>query len=120
MQPGIAEELHRYRNKVGALAGYVFPSPTDPSKAMSGDLLSSLIEPAERKADLPKLDGGLLHSYRRKWATERKDHSNQDVAAVGGWKSVQTLETCYQRPDRESMLAVINEPQKVVEKTVIG
>ena len=51
--------------------------------------------------------------YRRKWATERKHHSLKDVAAAGGWKDTETLLTCYQQPDAETLLAVMNEPRKV-------
>jgi len=68
-----------------------------------------------RAADLPKLDGGLWHPYRRKWATERKHLSLKDVAAAGGWKDVETLLTCYQQPDDETMLAVVSEPRKLRE-----
>ena len=34
-------------------------------------------------------------------------------AAAGGWKDVETLLTCYQQPDAETMLAVMSEPKKV-------
>ena len=73
---------------------------------------------AERKAKLPKLNGGLWHPYRRKWATERKHLSLTDVAEAGGWKDTATLLTCYQQPDRESLLAVMSEPRKVRDASV--
>ena len=72
----------------------------------------------ERRANLAKLDGGLLHAFRRKWATERKDLSVKDVAAAGGWKDVGTLLTCYQQADRETMLAVKSEPGKMPDAVV--
>jgi hypothetical protein len=69
-------------------------------------------------AKLPKLDGGAWHTYRRKWGSERKHLSLVDVAAAGGWKDTQTLLTCYQQPDPETMLAVMSEPRKVTERVV--
>ncbi len=55
------------------------------------------------------------HPYRRKWATERKHLSLKDVAAAGGWKDVETLLTCYQQPDPQTLLAVMSEPRKLHE-----
>lgn len=69
-----------------------------------------------KMADLPKLKGGLWHPYRRKWATERKHLSIKDVAVAGGWKDHETLLTCYQHPDEESLLAVTSEPRKLKER----
>jgi hypothetical protein len=74
---------------------------------------------AERVARLPKLEGGLWHPYRRKWATERKHLPLKDVAAAGGWKDTETLLTCYQQPDNETLLAVMSEQRKVRE-TALG
>jgi hypothetical protein len=76
------------------------------------------IRALEKHAGLSKLDCGLLHTCRRRWATERKDLSFKDVAAAGGWKDVGTLLTCYQHADRQSMLAVMSEPRKVTEANV--
>jgi integrase len=39
---------------------------------------------AEAAAGVEKLDGGLWHAYRRKWATERKELPLKDVAAARG------------------------------------
>jgi hypothetical protein len=52
--------------------------------------------------------------WPRGWrATERKHHSLKDVAAAGGWKDTETLLTCYQQPDAETLLAVMSEERKV-------
>jgi len=37
------------------------------------------------------------------------------VAAAGGWKDVETLIRCYQRPTNDVILDVMNEPTKVHE-----
>jgi hypothetical protein len=51
--------------------------------------------------------------YRRKWATERKHLPLVDVAAAGGWKGTQMLLKCYRQPDPETILSVMNEPQRL-------
>jgi len=43
-----------------------------------------------------------------KWATERRHFPLKDVATAGGWSDVQTMITCYQRPDAEMMRAVVD------------
>jgi len=37
--------------------------------------------------------------------------SLKDVAAAGGWKDTETLLTCYQQPDADTLLAVMSEPK---------
>jgi len=54
---------------------------------MDSSLLSYWLLEAESKAKVDKLDGGLWHPYRRKWATERKDRPVKDVAAAGGGRT---------------------------------
>ena len=39
------------------------------------------------------------HSLRRKFASELKHAPLRDLAHLGGWKSTQTIVTCYQHPD---------------------
>ncbi len=53
------------------------------------------------------LRGTLWHSYRRKWATERKHMPDVDVAQAGGWKSTVSLKTSYQQADTETTLRVV-------------
>ena len=66
---------------------------------------------AEKFAGLPKLAGGQFHPYRRLWATERKDLPVQDVAAAGGWKTVETLQRLYQQADGATTLAAVQAGQ---------
>jgi hypothetical protein len=64
---------------VGALA---FGAEHDSTKAMDRHLSDKWLAHAEKKAGLKKLDDGLWHPYRRKWATERKHLSITDVTDV--------------------------------------
>ena len=59
------------------------------------------------------LQGGLWHPFRRKFATERKHMPLQDVALAGGWKEVQTLLECYQRPDDATLQDVVLRAPKL-------
>ena len=70
-------------------------------------LAAKWLQEAEKLAGLEKLDGSLWHSYRRKWATERKHLPDADVAAAGGWTNSNTLRLVYQQADQETMLRVV-------------
>jgi hypothetical protein len=111
-----AGRVARFRCKLGAVGGRVFPAQKDQNQPVQRDVFERWIWAIERHAKLPELDRGLLHPYRRKWATERKHLPIKDVAAAGGWKDVNTLLTCYQQADRQTVLAVMSEPRKVTER----
>ena len=51
--------------------------------------------------------GRQFHPYRRLWATERKHLPIQDVAAAGGWKTVETVQRLYQLADGATTLAAV-------------
>jgi len=114
----LLDELRAFRRVLSAVAGPVFAAVKNPAKAMDRHLFDHWLAFAERKAQLPKLVGGLWHPYRRKWATERKHLSITDVAAAGGWRDTATLLTCYTQPDNETLLAVMSEERKVREISV--
>jgi integrase len=115
MPPDLAEELRSFQRRLGAVGGWVFGAERNPDVPMDRHLFDKWLSVAERTAKVPKLDGGLWHPYRRKWATERKHHSLKDVAAAGGWKDTETLLRCYQAPDSETLLAVMSEERKLRE-----
>ncbi len=104
-----------FRRQLGGKPGWIFRAEALNDCPMDRYLFDKWLTVAEIEPKLPKLDGGLWHPYRRKWATERKHHSLKDVAAAGGWKDVETLLTCYQQADNETMLAVVGEPRKLRE-----
>ena len=97
------------RERPGIGQAYLFPAPGDPTKPMTRHLAAKWLQEAERLAGLEKLDGSLWHSYRRKWATERKHLPDADVAAAGGWENTNTLRLIYQQADQETMLRVVLE-----------
>ena len=113
MPDSLAEELKQFRMRFGAITGWIFAGERKLDQPMDRHLFDKWLHVAEKRANLPKLEGGLWHPYRRKWATERKHHSLKDVAAAGGWKDTETLLTCYQHPDADTLLAVMSEPKKM-------
>ena len=106
-------ELAAFRRTLGAIAGWVFGGERGAEHAMDRHLFDKWLIEAERKAGLEKLVGGAWHPYRRKWAMERKHWPLADVAAVGGWKDIETLLKCYSQADRVTMLGVMSEPKKL-------
>lgn len=116
---GLLADLKAFKARLGTEGGWLFPADKRPSVPMDRNVFARTILALERRAGLPKLDGGLLHAFRRKWATERKRLPLKDVAAVGGWKDVGTLLACYQQADRETMLAVMDVSAKVSGGSVV-
>ncbi len=93
----------------------MFPSPQNARRPVSRHLASRWLLDAEKKAELPKLDGSLWHAYRRKWATSRKGLPDVDVAAAGGWSDLTSLKTAYQQPDIETLYRVVSEAAELRE-----
>lgn len=100
-------DIRRYQRRLGAVSGFLFPSPRSPSGHIPPDMLSQWLLDAEQRAKLPKLKGGLWHPYRRKWASERMHLPLKAVADAGGWKDITTLMKCYQHSDDNTLLRVI-------------
>lgn len=116
----LATELIEFRRRLGAISGWLFPGSLKPDRPMDRHQFDKWLTVAERAAGLPKLEGGLWHPYRRKWATERKHLPISDVAAVGGWKDVETLLKSYSKADRSTMLSVLQEPRRVRDGDFTG
>jgi integrase len=113
-----AAALREFQCETGAIAGPVFTLPQHPDRVPSRHWFAWALLHAEAAAGLPKLDGGLYHPYRRKWATERMNHPLKAVATAGGWTRTDTLIECYQQPDPALLRAVMDEPRKLREGTL--
>ena len=102
------EALAAQRAAVDKGTRFVFPSTTRRDKPVARHLAAYWLLRAYRQAGVEKQRGSLWHSFRRKWATQRKHYPIVDVAAAGEWKDLTTLLTCYQQPDPDTMRAVID------------
>jgi integrase len=94
---------------------FLSPKGEEQGRAWTRYHARTLLERAEKKAELAPLEGGDFHPYRRKWATERKHQPTKDVATAGGWRDLRSLEQSYQQVDPETLLAVMSEPRKLRE-----
>jgi len=108
------ERVLRSRSALGAVP--LFPSYRDPARAIAKRQATAWLVEAEQLAKVPHLAGGSWHPYRRKWATERKHLPRRDVKEAGGWTDERSLANCYEGADEETMMAVVTEPRKLLER----
>ncbi len=92
---------------------WLFGSRVKPSKPIDRRTLDHRLLEAYGRAGLDRLDGGLWHPWRRKWATERKGMPIKDVAAAGGWSDTATLLRSYQQSDEATLTQVVLEAPKL-------
>jgi integrase len=89
-------------------ATLLFPHPRNRRVPITRHLAAWWLKRAFELAKLERPDGSLWHTFRRLWATERKDLPLKDVAAAGGWSDTSTLLQCYQQPDPDTMRDVLD------------
>ncbi len=85
----------------------LFPAPRDATAPIRKDTAGRWLMRAEKLAGLPKLAGGRWHPYRRLFATELRALPVHDVAAAGGWRSVETVQRIYQRAEAAGVLRAL-------------
>lgn len=73
--PDLSSLLQRFGDCIADESDLLFRAEHSADIPMDRHLFDKWLSVAEKAAELPKLDGGLWHPYRRKWATERKHHS---------------------------------------------
>jgi len=87
--------------------GWIFSSAQEADRPMDRHLFDKWLTRADGAAGMKKLLGGLWRPNRRAWATARKHLPITDVVAAGGWEDTETLLTCYQQADTQTLLAVM-------------
>jgi integrase len=93
----------------------VFPAPNNLAQSCCRYVLDAWLRKAYQLAGLSHQPGGMWHSLRRKWATERKGYPIKDVAFAGGWRTERTVLSSYQQADAETVRQVVLYPtQRVV------
>jgi integrase len=92
--------LSRERVRTQAIGdAWVFPSPKNSALPCSRFLVRDWWERGAKAAKIPSGQRLAWHSLRRSFASELRNAPLRDLCDLGGWKSPQTVLTCYQRPD---------------------
>jgi integrase len=86
----------------------LFPARSDGARAAHKVLAGYWLRRAELRAELPKMERGAWHAFRRLWASERRHLPAQDVAAGGGWRSLEVMRTAYQHADALGVYAAVS------------
>jgi integrase len=111
MSEAVQEALREARKLQRAIGSApVFPAPKDPTRPCDRHLLDNWLRKAFTVAKVTQEPGGLWHTLRRKWATERKGYPVKDVAAAGGWRDERTILTSYQQADAATVKQVVLHP----------
>ncbi len=103
--------LLRERNARGAIGdAYIFPARRgDRSQPMSGDAVFNLWKRLAVAAAIPKGQRFGWHSLRRKFGSDLRKTNLRDLCDLGGWKSIQTVLTCYVRPDEGAQREALSD-----------
>jgi integrase len=88
-------------------AGLLFPSDRAPGQPINRKTIQQYWRTCERLAGVARVRGRGLHALRRLFATSLKAVPMPDLMALGGWKSAQTLTTCYLKPDHATSRAAL-------------
>jgi integrase len=111
MSDTVREALREARKAQRAIGSApVFPAPKGPTRPCDRHLLDNWLRRAVKFAGVKLEPGGMWHSLRRKWATERKGYPVKDVAAAGGWRDEATMLTSYQQVDAATIKQVVLKP----------
>lgn len=96
-------EKHRLNGK----DGWVFPSPSDPTRPCSRNIMRDWWNLAQEQAGLGHIPRLGWHSLRRKFANDLRHVPLKDLASLGGWKDTQTLLKCYLKEDEQAMVKAL-------------
>ncbi len=92
----------------GGIAGaLVFPHPKDPDRICDRYTLGRWLREAERLAEVPHLQGGCWHPFRRGWRTARKHLPAKDVQVLGAWRT-DVDQRVYVQADPETVAEIAN------------
>jgi integrase len=104
----LRRELDAYLRRHPSVGeAWLFEYSLHPGQALPRNAAKWRLAQAEKLAKLPHLEHGGWHAFRRAWASQRRHLPVQDVAAAGGWRDIQALQTAYQHADAATMRAVM-------------
>ena len=105
--------LLRERNSAAKIGDApIFPARRgDRSEPMTGDAAFNLWKRLARSAGIPGGQRFGWHSLRRKFGSDLRKTNLRDLCDLGGWKSIQTVLTCYVRSDEAAQRdALVGRP----------
>lgn len=97
----------RQRDAAEAPSEWVLPSPSDPSRPCSRNIMRDWWNAAQEAAGLREVPRLGWHSLRRKFANDLRHVPLKDLASLGGWKDTQTLLKCYLKEDEAAMVEAL-------------
>jgi integrase len=86
----------------------LFPGAEDVSKPIHKTVAGYWLVKGEKAAQLDHMERGGYHQFRRLFASERRHLPAQDVAAAGGWRSLQVMRNAYQQADAKTVFSVMD------------
>ena len=99
---------------------WVLPSPTDPGRPCSRNIMRDWWNRTQSQAGLGHIDRLGWHSLRRKFANELRHVPLKDLASLGGWKDTQTLLKCYLKEDEEAMVQALESRRSPHARRLFG
>ncbi|MGD2071132.1 MAG: tyrosine-type recombinase/integrase [Gemmatimonadota bacterium] len=90
-----------------ALPAWLLPSPSDPSRPCSRNIMRDWWNRAQERAGLGGIPRLGWHALRRKFANDLRHVPLKDLASLGGWKDTRTLLKCYLTEDEEAMVEAL-------------
>lgn len=110
LSPEAVGALRQQRKAVGSIGrGWVFPSPTDATAAISRNLVRDYWVRLEEKAGIARVQGRGWHSIRRSFSLGVRRLPLKDAMQLGGWKDVKTYVETYQPVDMEQLRAALSQ-----------
>jgi integrase len=94
---------------------WLFPSSDEPGEPVSRQIVIDWWTKLEKAARIEHVDRRGWHSLRRKFANDAKRtgmHS-VDIAAQGGWRGTDTLDSVYMQPDEHNMRTLLERMERL-------
>jgi len=100
--------------------GWLLPSPANPSRPCSRNIMRDWWNAAQEKASLGGVRRLGWHSLRRKFANDLRHVPLKDLASLGGWKDTQTLLKCYLKEDEEAKVEALQSRRSPQRRHLAG
>lgn len=102
------DALKAHRARASAIGdAWIFPADRGEPGPRTCNAMCNLWKRIAAKAGIPKGQRYGWHSCRRGFANELRDVPLRDLKDLGGWKTAQTILTCYQQPNEDAQRAAL-------------